>query len=298
MQRIGGGCLLVFAVPFVVIGVGIMFVDTPDDRSLLGQYVPYLFGGVFSLAGGALATMGVWVISKARRLERRVAAAPSAPWRWRDDWVAGQSEDLLQRKMTGVWLFALLWTAVSSIPLAFAHRAAAGGQPMAALALIFPGIGVAMLLYALYLTLRRVKFGRSVMTLARVPFVPGGSVTATVRARMRDLPDEGLSATLRHVHRITTGSGRSRSVREEVQWELASRIPRGSIAPSSDALRIPIHFRIPEDACETNVTSNENYQHIWRVDLTAEVPGVDYAARFELPVFRLPTAESEDTHAG
>ena len=53
---------------------------------------------------------------------------------------------------------------------------------------------------------------------------------------------------------------------------------------------LPVRFPIPPDAlpCDDH---NSRDTVLWRLEVSAEVPGVDYASAFEVPVFR--TAESD-----
>ncbi len=53
---------------------------------------------------------------------------------------------------------------------------------------------------------------------------------------------------------------------------------------------IPVAFRLPHDVRESDDRNHHN-QIIWRLEVAAEVPGVDYHARFDVPVFR--TAQSD-----
>jgi hypothetical protein len=53
---------------------------------------------------------------------------------------------------------------------------------------------------------------------------------------------------------------------------------------------ISCRFALPADALETSGRGTDN-EVVWRLALSAEVPGVDYASSFEVPVFR--TAESD-----
>jgi hypothetical protein len=48
---------------------------------------------------------------------------------------------------------------------------------------------------------------------------------------------------------------------------------------------IPIAFRLPADAIPCDDTESDN-RVLWRLQLSASVPGVDYESRFEVPVFR------------
>jgi hypothetical protein len=46
-----------------------------------------------------------------------------------------------------------------------------------------------------------------------------------------------------------------------------------------------VHFRLPPEVSPTD-DANHNDRTVWRLELTATVPGVDCDARFEVPVFR------------
>jgi hypothetical protein len=48
---------------------------------------------------------------------------------------------------------------------------------------------------------------------------------------------------------------------------------------------VPVHFRLPSDIHPTDGT-NYSDRIEWRLELAAAVPGVDYSATFEVPVFR------------
>ena len=53
---------------------------------------------------------------------------------------------------------------------------------------------------------------------------------------------------------------------------------------------MPFTFEIPYHAKETDRTNMDN-AILWYVDAAASVPGVDYGAQFEVPLFR--TSESD-----
>jgi hypothetical protein len=55
---------------------------------------------------------------------------------------------------------------------------------------------------------------------------------------------------------------------------------------------IPIQIGIPADALPTDETSLQS-QTIWRLNVDAEVPGVDFSAKFEVPVFRSALPETQ-----
>jgi hypothetical protein len=53
---------------------------------------------------------------------------------------------------------------------------------------------------------------------------------------------------------------------------------------------IPVAFRLPADAQACDDTNSSN-RVLWRLQLVARVPGVDYEAQFEVPVFRTPGSD-------
>ena len=48
---------------------------------------------------------------------------------------------------------------------------------------------------------------------------------------------------------------------------------------------IPIAFKLPITV-EPSDSTDANNRVVWRLQVAASVPGVDYAASFEVPVFR------------
>ncbi len=57
---------------------------------------------------------------------------------------------------------------------------------------------------------------------------------------------------------------------------------------------VPVAFVIPSDAVSSDPRQSAD-RVLWRLDVSADVPGVDYAAAFEVPVFR--TEASEQPHS-
>ena len=93
------------------------------------------------------------------------------------------------------------------------------------------------------------------------------------------------------VRRVTTGAGKNRSTSERVLWQEEQRTPgRQTRSAEGMVTSIPVAFELPADA-EPCDSTNPRDQVVWRLSVSAEVPGVDYASTFEVPVFR--TAESE-----
>jgi hypothetical protein len=120
--------------------------------------------------------------------------------------------------------------------------------------------------------------------------VIGGHLKGLLATRTALLPEEGLSLKLTCINRTVSGSGKNRSVNEKILWRERQVIPKDRIGARLQGSSIPFTFEIPYDAKATD-RENMNNAILWYVDAAASVPGVDYGAQFEVPLFR--TSESD-----
>ena len=165
------------------------------------------------------------------------------------------------------------------------------GNHAALLALLFPLVGIGLIVWAVRSTIRYRKYGVSRLELSTIPGVIGRTLAGMVRAPASMQPVEGFQVTLTCVRRVTTGGGKNRSTSESILWQDEQRV-RGELSRTAAALEthIPVAFRLPADVrpCDD---ADSGDQVLWRLRLSAEVPGVDYESVFQVPVFR--TAASD-----
>jgi hypothetical protein len=203
----------------------------------------------------------------------------------------GRIADASRTTLWASWLFALLWNLIS-IPAGVigARTAWQEGKPAGYVALLFPLVGLGLLAWAIRTTLRHRRYGPSWLELATDPGVIGRSISGTVRVGSPIQPSDGFEVILRCVRRVRTRRGKNSSTSERILWQEERRIV-GEISRDHQgySTRIPIKFAIPADA-QPSDPAHSNDQIVWRLELSASVPGVDYASTFEVPVFR--TAES------
>src|SRR5216683_729103 len=110
-----------------------------------------------------------------------------------------------------IWVFAVLWNAIS-IPAAFAARPElTKGNLAALLVLLFPLIGIILLITAIYLTLRMMTFGTSTCHLERIPIAPGSTFRGDIELNIDTAPENGYRLRIASFHAVTTGSGKNRS---------------------------------------------------------------------------------------
>jgi hypothetical protein len=98
------------------------------------------------------------------------------------------------------------------------------------------------------------------------------------------VPDAGYRFVLSCLNRIITGGGRRRSAATQTLWETEQRVSGALAAPSPVGMRVPFAFDLPTDAPSSDL-SKPNDLVLWQLAVAAELPGIDYKAAFELPVF-------------
>ncbi len=274
----------------------------PDDPSesllyrdlrwgLLALYTVFalVFGGVgFGLMAG-----GIYGYRKVQAEEKNALAQPEEPWLWKEEWAGGEITSSNKTLLLFAGIFALFWNLISA-PLLFLlpGEIIENENYLALLGLLFPLVGAGLLIWAGYLLFRWRKYGESVFQMAEVPGVIGGKLAGVIRTKVKLRPEEGFKLTLNCINKYRSGSGKNRSTREKILWQDEQVIIRELAEHDPTQSAIPVAFAIPYDARPTD-TSNTNNQTIWRLEAQAAVPGIDYHARFDVPVFRTPESRSD-----
>jgi hypothetical protein len=291
------GCAILFLLPFaaggVVAAVAALRAAGVRDWGQAG------FLSIFALVFGGVGIGGIVAVLRGRRgaeaARAREARHPEAPWLWREDWAARRITDASVAEMGFAWAFAILWNLVSAPAAVVGVRAALReGNRAAMIALLFPTVGVGLLVWAIRATIRRRRYGTSVLELDTLPAVVGHALEGTLRTPAGLRPPEGFRVVLSCIRRVTSGSGRNRSTSERILWQEEHRT-------GASGTGVPVAFAIPADAAPSEPV-RANDRTLWRLEVSAEVPGVDYAAGFEVPVFRtaesaLPRTETEQAVA-
>lgn len=167
-----------------------------------------------------------------------------------------------------------------------------GESRLALIALIFPLAGAALLVAAVRSSIRRRKFGISRLHLSTKPALPGHGLAGTLHVGGRIRPAGGFRLVLSCVRIETAGSGGARRTSERILWQEEQRVGGlfGTGMPGEGPVTvIPVGFRIDSSAPPTD-EGDPGARIVWRLTASARTPGVDYAASFEVPVFR--TAET------
>jgi hypothetical protein len=285
--------------PFFIAGVatltkGIAGLQRGERQSAAVLMLVGLVFTLISVGFFAVAALGLRTAARSAVLRSQ---HPDQPWLWRDDWAARRIADRSRAKLAFLWAFAILWNAITTPLLLIVRREWEKGNTIILFGLLFPIIGALLLIAAIYGTLRRLRFGQSICTIDQLPIPVGGRCSGAIALRGEPATESMFVLKLASVRRVTTGSGDDRSTTETILWEEQKSVPGGAAMRSADGLRVPFDFDIPPDARSTDVR-NASDQVVWRLAASADLPGVDYAASFELPVFATEaSATSNETVA-
>ena len=294
MQSSGGeplatGCMFLFATPFAAVGLftlyqGLSRLSAPESEPQ--DWLLLVFGLVFGGVGFGLMALTLWGKRVAAEEDKLKRAHPEQPWMWKPEWAAGRIRSSNRGTAIVAWVMALFWNGVS-LPVAVLAlpEALERGEYGALFVLIFPLIGVGLLVWAMRATIRLRKFGNSTFELNTRPGVVGGRLAGVIQTSLTEPPEGGMTVSLSCVRKYRSG----KNTRQQLLWEEEINVPQLRLGRGPQGFYAPVEFLIPYD-CRPHDDSNPRDRITWNLSASAETPGVDFAAQFDVPVFM--TAES------
>jgi hypothetical protein len=289
-KQAGAGCLFLFALPFAGFGVFALAQAFREwnngklkDAAMIG-----LFGLVFSCVGFGLMIGARFGAKKIKQLAEQKALHPDQPWLWREDWAAGRVKWSGGQSAVMSWVFAVFWNIISIIITGVVvPREWDKGHYVVLLVLLFPLIGLAMLVTAVRNTLAWRRFGQCVFEMAAVPAALGGTLEGMIQTGTRLSLEHGLHLRLSCIRRTTTGTGKNRHTTEEILWqdEKVLKTDAGLPEPEPGHSGIPIHFQLPADQPESTAEIGDGI--FWRLEAKAKMRGPDLQVTFDVPVFKI-----------
>ena len=116
-SRIGVGCLMLFATPFVAVGLisGVIAIPELSQGSQReNAWLLPIFSLTFLIAGLSVAAMALYAGRALRRQEELRARHPQSPWMWRPEWQSGRITYRGGASALTLWVLAILWNLISS----------------------------------------------------------------------------------------------------------------------------------------------------------------------------------------
>lgn len=241
---------------------------------------------------------GFYVLMSSRRgtaaTELLKQQEPNRPWMWRQDWADGRIADSGGSTLLTLWIFTLLWNLVS-LPICFLllSKNNISEKPVFLLVLVFPLVGLLLVIGAIRSTLQKRKFGTSWFVLTTRPGAVGKQLRGTIETTIQQPPAEDVTLHLMCNVLETRRSGGKSSTDEHTLWEQTVKVAPSMLQTGMEGLRIPVSFEIPPDARPTDDSDSDN-QINWQLEATGSFPGVDFASDFDVPVFKLGEAPITD----
>jgi hypothetical protein len=280
--------LTVFGLPFLGGGLAFIYAQLVSRGNFrtIETVTAILFGSVFVSIGGGFIYAAFHGYTLLKQQAARVESNPLSPWLWRADWASRRAESQNKKSEITYWVICILCNMIT-LPAAamLAPKMVGASDPRILLLLGFSSLGLILLVNALRATIRHRRFGDTYFEFDALPFSPGEKVSGRIHLKFETRAEHGIDLKLSCVRKIVSGTGNSRSTSKVILWQADQNVPVGALQPGPVGRAIRVDFSVPADSLVTDL-DNPNDQVLWVLHAEADVPGVDYADDFEIPVFR------------
>lgn len=292
---IHGRPAILLGLPFLAIGVVVtllaadVLIHASDAKFNSGRPIVGVFGILFALAGGSFIVHGIRGLRRRARWQEFSMRRPDEPWYADYPWNAdGEWDDTPQRFRRTV-VAGIAWWAVL-IPIQSVLLREKLAWPLFAFFGLFDLIGVFIFVYAGYLLVRRIRYGRTYVRFNRFPFFLGDRVDISFGTEKGIGAFDRMAFTLRCIEERyeTRGTGRNRS-QQVVSYQVYADelvMDQRGIDEGGEA---PLAFPLPDDGALTTILAERPPQY-WELEIHAETPGVDFKGTYLVPVYAGPAA--------
>lgn len=256
------------------------------DRNLrwekLGFYMIFvlLFGG---FGGG----MGWFALRKAEEIDDSVPL-----WQGTTAWRDNQIRSSAKASLWVMWGFAFFWNLLS-LPILFIFpKEWAKGNHLIAIGLLFPLIGLWLIIHAINKRREWRHFGPALLRLDPFPGSIGGDVGGTIDISRRLPSDAVIEVVLSCVHVNERRSGSDRETDRTIVWQDRQSVHS---EPRAKGSVIKFCFAVPEALPLSSKMELPSY-HEWRVELQCKLPGIDLERDYTIPVFPAATPQRSTIH--
>ena len=226
----------------------------------------FVFGGV-----GLFLLIAVWRAPKEK--DKTLPQYQSSPWLLNDKWQTATILSSSKMAMWGAWGFAAIWNLISAATPFLAYREVVEKENyLALIALLFPLVGIGLIVWAVRRTLEWRRFGPAPLTLDPFPGSIGGHVGGSIDAALPFDATTRFEMTLTNIHHYYSGSGKNRSRKEKALWQ---DVQIAHAAHGSTGTRLTFRFDVPEDLDASDAEPEGDSYYAWRLNLKAELPGAD-----------------------
>jgi len=264
-----------------------VYVDTESpDHSIIDRKLRWGLIGFKSifliLFGGFGLGLLIFVWRAAPEKDANQPEYKDAPWLLNDAWQTPTIRSSSKTAMWGAWGFAAFWNLISApLPFVLYEEVTRKENYIALVGLLFPLVGVGLLVWAIRRTLEWRRFGPAPVTLDPFPGSIGGHVGGTIVLNIPFDPAARYQLILNNLHSYVSGSGKNRGRKEEAEWQDTMV---AFTEPGASGTRLIFRFDIPEGLDASDTDQDDSY-YLWRLNLRAELPGTVIDRDYDIPVY-------------
>lgn len=259
--------------------------DSIIDRDLRWGLIGFKAIFLFVFGGVGLGLL-IFAWRAAPEKDASLPEYQDSPWLLNDAWQTSTIRSSSKTAMWGAWAFAAFWNLVSAaLPFLIYEEVMQKGNHLALIGLLFPLVGIGLLIWAIRRTLEWRRFGPAPVTLDPFPGSIGGHVGGTIDLNLPFDPAAQFRLTLNNLYSYISGSGKNRSRKEEAVWQDA--MPAHA-EHGAKGTRLIFRFDVPGGLHASDTDHDDSY-HQWRLRLHAELPGTDLDRDYDIPVYATAT---------
>jgi hypothetical protein len=272
-----------------LVGIFILVVLARDEIGSGFQMPRKIAVGLLSEAavcGGLIALfLGIRAKKEAIKTSAAWRESDEDPWLKRADWATGRIVTSSRKAVWLLWVLVIFWFVVSAV---ISLVVAAPQTVRYGLIALILATWLAVFLFAVRTSSAWRRFGRSIFKIDALPAALGGTLQGQILLAGKSRPAHGWHVALTCIRRSTTGPSNNLRTTEKILWRDEKWL-RADL-PQSDAkvTAIPVFFQLPADKPESTPAMGDGTH--WRLEGWAQLPGPDFAAAFEVPVFKAPAA--------
>ena len=235
----------------------------------------FVFGGV-----GLGLLIAAWKAPKEK--DKTLATYVEKPWLLNDEWQSPSIRSNSKNSMYFTWGFAAFWNLISApMPFIAYREITKSGNYLVLIGLLFTLIGIGLIVWAVRRTLEWRRFGPAPVVLDPFPGSIGGHVGGTIDINLPFDPNANFQLALANIHSYVRGSGKNRERSEKAVWQ--DQIVAHA-EPGGKGTRLTFRFDIPDGMNPSDADKEDSY-YIWRLSVTADLPGTDLNRDYEIPVY-------------
>jgi hypothetical protein len=269
----------------LLIGIGMEAWSTGPTRP--PGWVVAAVGAVFVIVGLAAFVAGLRGLYRRRRARRAYLAGATAPWDWDHTWDrAGARDDVWRRALRRFALIAFLALFLSPFHYLLLTIDDMTFRVLGGLfLLVFDVAALFTFASAVKAIIQGLKYGGVFLQYEQFPMLLGRPASVLLLLDRR-LDSASVECTIRLIEETVEVSyqGRGKTSRQYVFDQLYEEKFTAALAPGTDGRQTArVEFQLPEGDYSTRLSGDE--PRYWLFEAGAATPGVDFHARFLLPVY-------------